>query len=184
MIATEDEEYVPEKAVSGLNGWIDCFPTQNMHSWKLKSVGNTGFDMGTQGSLSVHREFTSKQQMLNSKNVEISMFSKKRKTPEIRSFLVDEDGGWSGARMRYYLISPIALSIEKKGVDAVRKVSVFRSVTLSVTFLIQINCGKNPDLMLGLPRRVCPTSFFWICLHFAVSILKSYCNQDFARLLR
>ncbi len=27
MIATEDEEYVPEKkAVSGLNGWIDCFP--------------------------------------------------------------------------------------------------------------------------------------------------------------
>jgi hypothetical protein len=32
--------------------------------------------MGTQGSLSVHREFTSKQQMLNSKNVEISMFSK------------------------------------------------------------------------------------------------------------
>ena len=25
-VATEDEEYVPEKAVSGLNGWIDCFP--------------------------------------------------------------------------------------------------------------------------------------------------------------
>jgi hypothetical protein len=48
--------------------------------------------MGTQGSLSVHREFTSKQQMLNSKNVEISMFSKKRKTPEIRSFLVDDQG--------------------------------------------------------------------------------------------
>lgn len=23
--ATEDEEYVPEKAVSGLQGWIDCF---------------------------------------------------------------------------------------------------------------------------------------------------------------
>lgn len=23
--AAEDEEYVPEKAVSGLNGWIDCF---------------------------------------------------------------------------------------------------------------------------------------------------------------
>ena len=36
--------------------------------------------------------FTSKQQMLNSKNVEISMFSKKRKTPEIRSFLVDDQG--------------------------------------------------------------------------------------------
>ena len=35
--------------------------------------------MGTQGSLSVHREFTSKQQMLNSKNVEISMFSKNEK---------------------------------------------------------------------------------------------------------
>lgn len=25
-VATEDEEYVPEKAVSGLNGWVDCFP--------------------------------------------------------------------------------------------------------------------------------------------------------------
>ena len=25
-VATEDEEYVPEKAVSGLEGWIDCFP--------------------------------------------------------------------------------------------------------------------------------------------------------------
>ena len=23
--AAEDEAYVPEKAVSGLNGWIDCF---------------------------------------------------------------------------------------------------------------------------------------------------------------
>ena len=25
MTATEDEEYVPEKAVSGLQGWVDCF---------------------------------------------------------------------------------------------------------------------------------------------------------------
>lgn len=25
-VATEDEEYVPEKAVSGLKGWVDCFP--------------------------------------------------------------------------------------------------------------------------------------------------------------
>ena len=24
-VATEDEEYVPEKAVSGLQGWVDCF---------------------------------------------------------------------------------------------------------------------------------------------------------------
>ena len=23
--AAEDEEYVPEKAVSGLQGWVDCF---------------------------------------------------------------------------------------------------------------------------------------------------------------
>lgn len=23
--ATEDEEYVPERAVAGLTGWIDCF---------------------------------------------------------------------------------------------------------------------------------------------------------------
>ena len=23
--ATEDEDYVPEKAVSGLQGWVDCF---------------------------------------------------------------------------------------------------------------------------------------------------------------
>ena len=33
--------------------------------------------------------------------------------------------------MRYYLIFPIALSVEKKGVDAVRRVSTFPSVTLS-----------------------------------------------------
>ena len=25
MTAAEDEAYVPEKAVSGLQGWIDCF---------------------------------------------------------------------------------------------------------------------------------------------------------------
>ena len=24
-VAAEDEEYVPEKAVSGLQGWVDCF---------------------------------------------------------------------------------------------------------------------------------------------------------------
>ena len=24
-VATEDEDYVPEKAVSGLHGWVDCF---------------------------------------------------------------------------------------------------------------------------------------------------------------
>lgn len=24
-VATEDEEYVPEKAISGLQGWVDCF---------------------------------------------------------------------------------------------------------------------------------------------------------------
>ena len=25
MTATEDEDYVPEKAISGLQGWVDCF---------------------------------------------------------------------------------------------------------------------------------------------------------------
>ena len=25
MTATEDEDYVPEKAISGLRGWVDCF---------------------------------------------------------------------------------------------------------------------------------------------------------------
>ena len=25
MTAAEDEDYVPEKAISGLQGWIDCF---------------------------------------------------------------------------------------------------------------------------------------------------------------
>lgn len=25
MTAAEDEEHVPEKAISGLQGWIDCF---------------------------------------------------------------------------------------------------------------------------------------------------------------
>ena len=25
MTATEDEGYVPEKAISGLQGWVDCF---------------------------------------------------------------------------------------------------------------------------------------------------------------
>ena len=24
-VAAEDEEYVPEKAINGLQGWIDCF---------------------------------------------------------------------------------------------------------------------------------------------------------------
>ena len=24
-VAAEDEEFVPEKAVSGLQGWVDCF---------------------------------------------------------------------------------------------------------------------------------------------------------------
>ena len=39
--------------------------------------------------------------------------------------------------MRYYLISLIALSVEKKGVDAVRRVSVLKSVTVSVTIRLQ-----------------------------------------------
>ena len=38
-----------------------------------------------------------------------------------------------GLECDIYQISLIALSVEKKGVDAVRKVSVFRSVTVSVT---------------------------------------------------
>ena len=46
-------------------------------------------------------------------------------------------GGWSGARIRYYRISLIALNIEKKGVDAVRRVSVFQSVTVSVTITVK-----------------------------------------------
>lgn len=37
------------------------------------------------------------------------------------------------ARMRYYLNPQFAPSIEKKGVDAVRRVPLFRSVTVSVT---------------------------------------------------
>jgi hypothetical protein len=39
--------------------------------------------------------------------------------------------------MRYYSISPIALNVEKKGVDAVRRVSLFQSVTASVGVLFQ-----------------------------------------------
>ncbi len=39
--------------------------------------------------------------------------------------------------MRYYLITLIALSVEKKGVDAVRRVSVLQSVTVSVTIRLQ-----------------------------------------------
>lgn len=35
--------------------------------------------------------------------------------------------------MRYYRISLIALSAEKKGVDAAHRVSLIRSVTISVT---------------------------------------------------
>ena len=40
--------------------------------------------------------------------------------------------------MRYYRNSPIALIIEKKGVDVVRRVSIFQSVTLSVTNTAQL----------------------------------------------
>ena len=40
--------------------------------------------------------------------------------------------------MRLYLDSLIALSVEKKGVDAVRRVSLFRSVTVSVTLSLSI----------------------------------------------
>jgi len=68
--------------------------------------------------------------------------------------------------MRHYSISSIALIVEKKGVDAVRWVSFFSSVTLSVTILILIYYGSIPDLTQGLLRQIYPTSFFWICLRF------------------
>ena len=36
MTAAEDETYVPEKAVSSLQGWIDCFEKQPAHSRVFK----------------------------------------------------------------------------------------------------------------------------------------------------
>ncbi len=36
MTAAENEDYVPEKAVSGLQGWIDCFEKQPAHSRVFK----------------------------------------------------------------------------------------------------------------------------------------------------
>ena len=46
-----------------------------------------------------------------------------------------------GLKLRYYLISPIALSVEKKGVDAVFRVSAFQSVTVSVTKVQPLVCS-------------------------------------------
>ena len=45
MTAAEDETYVPEKAVSGLQGWIDCFEKQPAHSrvFKHESAGRNHF---------------------------------------------------------------------------------------------------------------------------------------------
>lgn len=57
--AAEDEDYVPEKAVSGLNGWIDCFEKAKLSGTVFAGgVSDTGdianhpmlqkaYDMGT-----------------------------------------------------------------------------------------------------------------------------------------
>ena len=51
-------------------------------------------------------------------------------------------GGRSGARMRLYPDPLSALSVEKKGDDAVHRVSFFRSVTISVTqiYAMTVSC--------------------------------------------
>ena len=43
-VATEDEEYVPEKAVSGLQGWVDCFETwiPGTHNYGIRYFPTSG----------------------------------------------------------------------------------------------------------------------------------------------
>ena len=45
--------------------------------------------------------------------------------------------------MRHYLIRAIALSVEKKGVDVVRRVSVLQSVTVDVTIAVEVTELNN-----------------------------------------
>ena len=53
-------------------------------------------------------------------------------------------GGRSGARMRLYPDPLSALSVEKKGDDAVHRVSFFRSVTIKVLqiYAMTVSCGN------------------------------------------
>ena len=56
--------------------------------------------------------------------------------------------------MRYFLNSQFAPSIEMKGVDVVRRVSVFKSVTISVTKRIrELYFNQYHDVYLHFVRN-------------------------------
>ena len=63
--------------------------------------------------------------------------------------------------MRFYLISLIALSVEKKEVDAVRRVPLLRSVTVSVVKKLTSDickiveyCENNLPITMSLYSRI------------------------------
>ena len=59
--------------------------------------------------------------------------------------------------MRLYPDPLIALSVEKKGVDAVRRVSLFRSVTVSVTLSVPVklhNKHKRRGINLNMVKNI------------------------------
>ena len=56
--AAEDEEFVPEKAVSGLQGWVDCFEHAELaDTLFLGGIGNAGEAAGMEEKLQKAYEF-------------------------------------------------------------------------------------------------------------------------------